>query len=251
MKRKALIIANADGLPGVDVDVTNIRTFLTSISGGGWFDDEIEILRSPLKSNLISKLSGVRGCYDFTIVFFAGHGGNNRGRNLLFLNSYNEYITDSDISNLSERQINIIDCCRSPVADYELVKLSESCVAGLESYSDEYLSLDEARAKYEERVKKSPTQQVTLYACSEGEYSSDTKNGGLYTSAFLEKAANCNKKQAFQTALACHTAISSQVTMQAQKFGNNQHPDFSALRVVEDKQLIISINPISLVHLFS
>ncbi|CAI0845748.1 Uncharacterized protein containing caspase domain [Serratia fonticola] len=250
MKSKAIIIANTVGLPGVDVDIKNITSFLTSIEGGAWFEDDIVLFKNPSRKILMADLSAIKNTYDFVIIFFTGHGGQNKNTDLLFLNDKNEYIKVNEINNLATRQVNIIDCCRSQVTDEELDMLFES-VAGLEKYSGDRLSQLSARLKYTSRIMASSPQQVTLYACSENEYSMDTKNGGLYTSLLLNKACNFKYGEgAFQTALTTHTAISPKVTLKARELGNKQNPDYASPRLQEDKQIIISINPFISAHMF-
>lgn len=249
MKNKAIIIANTVGLPGVDVDIENINSFLTSVEGGAWDKDDIVMYKNPSREGLKAKLSAIRNTYDFVIVFFTGHGGQNKNSDLLFLNEKNECISVSDINNLALRQINIIDCCRSEVTDEELSTMFES-VAALENYNGERLNKISARLKYKRRIMASSPQQITLFACSDSEYSMDTKNGGLYTSSLINKAYSFPQvDKAFQTALATHTAISSKVTSKAKALGNKQNPDYLSPRLPEDKQLIISINPLSSAHI--
>ncbi|MDG0801441.1 caspase family protein [Pectobacterium polaris] len=250
MKSIAIIIANTEGLPGVDVDIKNITSFLTSVEGGAWHENDIITLKNSSRESIKEELSTIKNVYDFVIVFFTGHGGQNKKTDLLFINGKNEYIKLEDINNLAFRQINIIDCCRSEVKDKELSMLSESSI-GLESYPDDRFDKPSARLEYARRIMESSHQQVTLYACSENEYSAETKNGGLYMSSLINKASNFKKiDDAFMTVLSTHTSVASEVTSKAQSLGNKQNPDYASPRLPENEQLVISINPRRSAHTF-
>lgn len=251
MKSRAVIIANTAGLPGVDIDVSNITSFLKSIEGGAWFEDDIEILRNFSRENILNRLSHLRSdAYDFVMVFFAGHGGQNNNTDLLFLNRKNEYIEIDHIKNIATRQINIIDCCRSEVSDEELSNISEASVA-LEKHGGERLGYFSARLKYASRIMSSAPQQINLFGCSVNECSAETKDGGLYMSLLLMRARKFSSEDgAFQTAMASHIDISKKVTLKAASLGNTQHPDYFSPRVLESKKLVLSINPYSMAHYY-
>ncbi|EPN9190805.1 caspase family protein [Enterobacter roggenkampii] len=251
MKSRAVIIANTTGLPGVDIDVSNITSFLKSIEGGAWFDDDIEILRNFSRENLLNRLSHLRReAYDFVMVFFAGHGGRNNNTDLLFLNRENEYIEIEYIKNIAARQINIIDCCRAEVSDEDLAMISEASVA-LEKHGGERIGYLSARQKYASRIMASGPQQINLFGCSLNECSAETKDGGLYLSLLLMKARKFSSEdRAFQTVISSHIDISQKVTLKAASLGNTQHPDYLSPRIPESRQLIISINPFSVSHFY-
>lgn len=138
MKRKAIVIANAaDDLPGIDTDLNNIQSFLKSTSGGAWYSEEISVYRNPSRSDMLKELIRIKGCYDFLIVFFSGHGGRTSTETVICLNDNNEMLLESQLSGLSTRQINIFDCCRTRISDVMLESaLSKSASMGLEHFID-------------------------------------------------------------------------------------------------------------------
>ena len=60
MKRIAVLIqsplSGRDYLSGVGVDIACWQSFLTSLPGGAWNDDEIIVLKNPSKTTLKSSL---------------------------------------------------------------------------------------------------------------------------------------------------------------------------------------------------
>jgi hypothetical protein len=75
MKKKILMIANTDNLPGVPVDMFDYHDFFTSPSGGNWSHEEIEILPNPDEYQLFEEIAKIRNAdYDYVITIFSGHG---------------------------------------------------------------------------------------------------------------------------------------------------------------------------------
>lgn len=251
MKRKAIIIANAaPDLSGVDTDLKNIQSFLKSTSGGAWYSEEISVYRNPSLSDMLKELTRIKGQYDFLILFFSGHGGRTSTETVICLNDNEELLLESRLSGLSARQINIFDCCRTPIPDVMLESaLSKSAVMGFEHFKDEILNPLLARQLYEKRIANSAPQQISLYSCSQDEYSLDTARGGLYLTAFLEQANDFTDNSAqFQTALLCQGLIADRVARKSSSENNSQHPDHVAPKLIPSQQLVISINPVKYVH---
>lgn len=251
MKRKAIIIANAaNDLPGIDTDLNNIQAFLKSTSGGAWYSGEISVYRNPSLSDMLKELVLIKGRYDFLIVFFSGHGGRTTNETAICLNDNNEMLLESQLSGLSARQINIFDCCRTRISDVMLESaLSKRAFMGLEHFTDEMLEPLSARELYEKRIAEAAPQQISLYSCSQDEYSLDTAKGGLYLKEFLEQASDFNDNSAqFQTALFCQSVISDRVAQKSALQNNPQHPDHVAPKLISNQQLVISINPVKYVH---
>jgi len=251
MKRKAIIIANAaDDLSGVDTDLNNIQSFLKSTSGGVWYSEEISVYRNPSLSVMLKELIRIRGRYDFLIVFFSGHGGRTSTETAICLNDNDELLLESQLSGLSARQINIFDCCRTRISDVMLESaFSKSAVMGLEHFTDGMLDPLSARELYEKRIADAAPQQISLYSCSQDEYSLDTARGGLYLKEFIEQASDFTDNSAqFQTALLCQGLISDRVARKSARQNNPQHPDHVAPKLISSQQLVISINPVKYVH---
>lgn len=251
MKRKAIIIANAAAdLSGVDTDLNNIQSFLKSTSGGVWYPEEISVYRNPSLSDMLRNLMRIRGQYDFLIVFFSGHGGRTPTETAICLNDNDELLLESQLSGLSSRQINIFDCCRTRIPDAMLESaFSKSATMGLEHFTAGMLDPLSARELYEKRIAVAAPQQISLYSCSQDEFSLDTAGGGLYLTNFLEQARDFTGNSApFQTALLCQGQISDRVARKSARQSNSQHPDHVAPKLLSSQQLVISINPTKYVH---
>lgn len=233
MKRQALLLGNNEGLAGVKIDIANFSNFLISNSGGAWESTEIDTYMNIRKTDLISLL----GKYyysniDFLIIYFSGHGGQDR-ETMLELNQYNESISETDLLYKSDRQLNIYDCCRSyPEIKTDSLLMKKALFSESESYLRRRI-----RLLYEERIMSARTQQVKLFSCSVGEYSNDTREGGLYTQNFL-KAAKKNSNT-FKLVSEAHEEAASVTTVQS---NGKQNPDHMYPKLSSKEQLIISIN---------
>jgi hypothetical protein len=143
MKKKILMIGDTSDLEGVPVDIRDYYEFFTSSFGGSWCHDEIDILRSPSRSELIEAINEIeRADYDFLITIFSGHGAEAIRGTILQINGDGETIEADDLLGLSPRQISVFDCCRTCVDDDFLDE-------GATMFS---MSRDSVRQAYEERI---------------------------------------------------------------------------------------------------
>ena len=214
MQKKILMIGNDSGLPGVKVDIINYTAFFKSPIGGNWYDSEIEIKRNPAKKDLIKRLSELKNLgLDFMIVYFSGHGGQDR-ETLLELNSEGEVINDSELHNIGKKQITIYDCCRSyPEEKRAALQLDEAYA--------EFAEYD-TRAKYEKRIMQAIPQ---------------------YSKYLLQSAKNIESE--YKLVGAAH-AEAAELTIDYCKYlpkENKQLPDAILPKCLSSQQLIIGINP--------
>lgn len=231
MKRKAVLIGNANGLTGVTKDLERIKSFLLSNMGGAWNNNEIVVLPYSTKEKVDNAVNSIKdGGIDFSIVYFSGHGGYKR-ETVLQLSDYST-ISENNLIGLSSRQITIFDCCRSISHERKDVELS----ATFESFSDN--QRDWYREIYDKRIIQAIPQQVRLYSCAVGEISNDTSNGGVYTNALMQAA-----KQ-YSTVGQIHNFASNLV----ERDWNNgkikteqQHPDAVLPKCLIEQQLIFSL----------
>ncbi len=230
MRKKVLLIGNSEGLPGVKVDIENYKGFFKSNCGGDWVDFEITTKLNASKKDVISELASMKALsLDYSIIIFSGHGGQKR-ETLLELNSAGELLSESELKNISQRQLTIYDCCRSyaqPIMD------SKSFTAIL----NKGLSDVSTRERYEKRIMEAIPQQVCLYACSIGEVAHDTSRGGVYSKYFLQSARNL--QSSFKLVGTAHEEAATLTTADFK----DQHPDAILPRCLTSQQLIISINP--------
>ena len=186
MNKKLLIIANNDGLPGVKKDVNNVIRYFKSITGGFWTNDEIVLFEDPSVGEVCNNLQSlVNEKLDYLVTYFSGHGDWKRSTNL-YLNPNEEFISESDLDGIADRQLSIFDCCRGVEEGTSLGDLIEFS-SRMQNY-DEYYRIRDA---FNNRILQARGGTHTkLYSCSIGEYSIETESGGLYTTNLLTSARN-------------------------------------------------------------
>jgi hypothetical protein len=230
MEKRILLIGNNADLPGVKQDFINYQYFFKNKIGGDWYDEEIIQKMNPTKYDLLSTISKLRSDnLDYIVVIYSGHGGQER-ETVLEINEKGERIDESELKDISKRQLTIYDCCR---AYSSMVKLSESTRITAKSFD----KIDFTRQLYENRIMESIQQQVNLYACSIGEIANDTSEGGAYSKNLLKAAQSVQYD--FMTVGHAHS-IAKETT---QKEFPRQNPDAILPRCFSERQLILSINP--------
>jgi hypothetical protein len=238
MKRKALLIGNTDGLPGVKNDLVNFSEFLKSNIGGAWNDGEIEIKQNVAKSDLQTRLAVMKlQSFDYSIVLFSGHGGFKR-TTLLQLNERGETIDDSALKGLSTRQLSIFDCCRS-ISQPE-VKNADHVIAF--SQFEGVGIRERIRKIYDERIMSAISQQNSLYSCSIGEVSYDDGKGAVYLNNFIKAAMALQSGDKLVGRAHQEAAPPTLAYSKTQKDGE-QNPDHVLPKCLYEQQLIISLKP--------
>jgi hypothetical protein len=229
MVKRILLLGNDDGLPGVKVDMQKYRKFFKSPWGGEWMDYEIIERLNIKKSTLETELATLKGLrLDYLIVIFSGHGGENRGT-YLEINASGESIHENILLSLASRQINVHDCCRSYPEE-----ITKSVVNLLERKA---FSAVNTRERYERRIMQAAPQQLRLYACSIGEYSYDTSDGGVYSKHLI--ASSINRDSEYTTVGVAHA--NAKVLTTAER--SDQHPDAILPRLPQAQELILGIRP--------
>lgn len=234
MRRRALLIGNANGLPGVTRDLKKIKYFLLSNIGGAWNDKEIILLPHSTKEQVDSAITSIKNeLVDFSIVYFSGHGGYKRDAEETILQlGDNSKILENSLIELSSKQITIFDCCRSVSDERKDVELSMA----LEHFSDH--SRESYRNIYDQKILQAIPQQVRLYSCSIGEISNDTSSGGVYTNALMEAVKR------YSSVGEIHNAASNLVEAlwnKGKTKTEQQHPDAILPKCLTEKQLIFSL----------
>ncbi|SDK35350.1 Caspase domain-containing protein [Methylophilus rhizosphaerae] len=234
MKRKALLIANTNGLEGVKVDITKFSAFLKSNLGGAWFDSEIQILANESKVSLLRKVDELkRQSNDYTIVLFSGHGGYQR-RTVLEINGNGETIQENELANISKRQLNIYDCCRSIIPESTVKAAMDSMTVRFAESVNTY------RQKFDSRIMQADEQLASLYSCSIGQVSYDTSNGGVYLSKLLDAAKNVSTD--FKLVSTAHDEARTATILESKLAGRTQVPDAVLAKSMSYRQLIISLS---------
>lgn len=229
MRKKIIIVGNTQGLIGVKVDVENYKRFFCSSYGGNWYEQEIIEKVDVSKSELLAELSRVKSLtLDYLIVIFSGHGGQER-ETVLEINAAGECIRESELKGLASRQLNIFDCCRAYPE-----RLVESETKALKTRLYSAIS---TRERYEKRIMEASRQQISLYACSIGEFAHDTQRGGAYSVNLIERAAKVEGH--YKLVGDAHKEAGVLTSAQYPE----QHPDADLLRLTQSQQLIIGIKP--------
>jgi len=230
MKKRILLIGNTHGLPGVPVDLANYRKFFKSQYGGGWMDFEIETETNPSVTKLaltVSKIVALK--LDYAIVVFSGHGGQER-ETILEINGNGDTVPESLLKGIAERQLNIFDCCRAFSEPVIEIKLNER-------FTKSFAATTNTREQYELRIMQAIPQQVSLYACSIGEVSYDSPNGGVYSKHLLSVSAQVDSS--YKLVGNAH----EEATVLTKREKPTQNPDGILPRCLSSQQLIIGIKP--------
>ncbi|MCM0083037.1 caspase family protein [Geomonas sp. Red32] len=235
MKRKAILIGNTSGLPGVKVDLRRFSGFLASNTGGAWYTHEIEVHTDVARVNLVTRLTQLKNKgLDYAVVLFSGHGGQFRKETVLELNKSGETIEESVLRGLAPRQLTIFDCCRcylEPIQKAESVERMQA--AFMESASS-------VRFRYESRIMQAVPQQAQLYSCSVGQVSYDTPDGGIYLTNLLKAASKFDNK--FKLVGAAHEEAQGPTFYHSlTKNDGRQTPECVLPKCLSQQQLILSI----------
>jgi hypothetical protein len=232
MEKRILLVGNNDGLPGVKIDLRNFKRFFTSIYGGNWYPGEIIERLNPTRASLLNTIQDLKNQnLDYCIVVFSGHGAQYR-EIVVEINGNGEMMLENEFKNISKKQLTIFDCCRGVLENLNENRGLNAPINKSFSASDKYI-----REKYEWRIASALNQQVTLYSCSMGEFSTDTNEGGLYTKNFLKRALYIPNEYKLVGENHQEAAYLTQLE------NNQQNPDAELPRCISSQQLIISINP--------
>jgi hypothetical protein len=192
MKKIAILIGSPTQpyLNGVEYDLQNMRNFLMSSIGGAWGADEI--FTSRLDPNFSEIEPYLIACqdYDFAFVYFSGHGfkDTNNGYLRLSLN-HSEKPFVSEFANRCNKQITVIDACRS-YPKYARF----SGLEGIGSIQFDYTNLELTHTVFDNYLKKCLDGRILLYSSKDGQNSSDTNLGGYFSTNLLYSAIDLSKK---------------------------------------------------------
>lgn len=236
MKRKALLIGNTHGLEGVKVDLLAFQEYLKTDRGGAWYSSEIEVKPDIAKRDLQILISNYRReKHDYLIVMFSGHGGQIR-ETVLELNKHEETIAETELRNISDRQLNIYDCCRA-YPSYT----SESLMRMKAAFSESLSESISTRERYERRIMQAIPQQVLLYSCSVGQYSYDSAKGGVYLQNLLRSTLTVEGN--FKLVSAVHQEAKVLTELQVRKeHQRDQNPEGILPKCLSEQQLVFTIS---------
>jgi hypothetical protein len=236
MRKKILMVGSTDNLPGVPIDISAYYSFFTSPAGGHWYDEEIDILLNPTQRELLETIAEIEEAdYDYVIVFFSGHGEETSNGTVLAINGQGETILLHNLTELSQRQLLIVHCCRNhmriPVdVDIEATALS--------------LSHDAIRQAYNDRILHSAPQQVILFSCDDKESTWGTSEGGYYSQYLLDAIQSllADSHSPFVNVGRAHYKAVSLMRRECFLY-ERQHPKILQSRCLPHQRLPLAINP--------
>ena len=235
--RKALIIGAPDEkIPGVNVDIKNLRDFFKSPIGGLWYDNEITTLISPSASDIRRQIELLK-VNDYSLIFFAGHGYHSieRKRTILHINSL-ETFDSLELRVGAAKHSLIMDCCRKPESERRLLK------ATMESLNLEAISQQpnpaQCRHYFNKAISDCENGLVVMNSCSINETAGESSSeGGYYTSSLIDSAnewaknklrtIDLIKKYATSSTQECHNSAAEKVKSLS---GDRQNPTFESPR---------------------
>lgn len=191
LKRKMLIIANPGEIgdeyycEGVNKDVENYLNFFTSAIGGAWSTDEITTLKRPNPVQVDQAVNQLRMA-DYSVVIFCGHGYSLRNGDTMLELKRNVTYDSMRLRQGAGRHVMILDCCREVVQP-----LMESAQERyfLKHFDQQPVSLQAARAYYDNAVERCQRGLIVLHGCDINECAGDDSRLGGYYSYMLCSAA--------------------------------------------------------------
>lgn len=231
MKRMALIIGNpgesgaSNFCRGVDKDLENYRSFLTSPVGGSWYTNEVTILRRPSAPEARAAIQLLK-TVDYSFAVFCGHGHTDAvTRSLRMELKTGHELSENEMRQGALRHTVVFDCCRAIATS---VLTEERMMKALAARAHQNAS--QSRSAFDAALQKSQTGLVALFACSIGETAGDDERaGGYYSSSLFVAAQNWSESGNFD--LGKHSYYLSVAdnhtraeTLVHAKSGNRQHP---------------------------
>lgn len=236
--RKALIIGSPDkDIPGVNVDIKNINSFLLSAIGGAWKDSEIINLTNPKIEEVRNKISLLQ-LFDYSFVFFAGHGYYSMRKDSTILNINATQELDSiELRQGASKHTLILDCCRV-LKDDRILKEAAMESLSFDSANQQKPTASECRKYFDKKIEECSPGLVVMNSCALNETAGENQTqGGYYSSSLIKSAEkwadskllriNLNKKYATYSTLECHTDAAKKVSALS---GNRQNPVFEGPR---------------------
>jgi len=234
MKKKILMIGNTDGLSGVPVDIASYYSFFTNPIGGNWCREEIDVMLNPSQRCAFNKIVEIEeAAYDYVITIFAGHGNEADDDIVLIINEQEDTILMSDLTNLSQKQLIILDCCREPIqmaVDFAFIETRATMLS---------MSQDPIRRAYEDRILHCPPQEIILFSCDQGEMAKDTASYSSHLLHAVEMVLADSHSPFVSVNRAHERAVS---LLEANRFYTQQHPQIQQSRCLINRRLPFAVN---------
>lgn len=191
IRRKVLIILGAtqteDDEKYDSLYADYYKKFFTSLAGGAYCDEDIEIFCSPTLEELNIYISSLS--VDFAIIVYIGHGATMDDYQLFKLNN-NEIIRPGELMPPVQQGIILLESCRSTIDNIPIIKtgiLPSFKKGGKLRFP---ISRDMAKKRYEELLKEADLGIAVLFSCSKGEVAVN-----YYFSYYLLGISDCMSKE--------------------------------------------------------
>lgn len=208
--RKALIIGSPDEkIPGVNIDLKNIKEYLKSPIGGLWYDKEVQTLVSPSVDEIKKQIELLKA-NEYSIIFFAGHGFHSieRKRTILHVNP-RETLDSLELRAGAQRHTLIMDCCRKPESERRFIKSAMESFA-LDSAKRQTLNPLQCRRYFDAAIQACDGGVVVMNSCSIGETAGESNSeGGYYTASLIDSANEWAERKLADIDLTANYATSS------------------------------------------
>jgi hypothetical protein len=171
-------------LRGVAQDLTLLRGWLESNSGGAWESDEILTLNDPGQQQLRKHIE-YAGAADYAFVAFSGHGfavdHSIEGAQVCILDGD---IPIGSILPAAARCTVIIDACRTLEVP-DVLKKARDVLGGIE---EDLVDRTDYRALFDLTVQMCERGRIVMTSCAADEAAAETPSGGLFTRSLVLSA---------------------------------------------------------------
>lgn len=202
LKRYAFLIGSTQGvspLPSVRKDLSLMKNFLMSCTGGGWNSEEIRIFLNRPVFDVLDRIEHIKGSSpDYFVFYWSGHGQIENKHQLLQFNSI-EVVSMDCFLGVAERQLMIMDTCRNYHQPGPSLLNASRRTATLHTGKRRR----QYRKLYDHYIATCPPSLQIAYSCQPGQYTTTTRYGGLYTTALVDRALRwdllSNRRPSFAT----------------------------------------------------
>jgi hypothetical protein len=227
MVRRALLIActgkkGTQGyIPGTLVDKNSYNNYLKSYTGGSWDNNEIIRLENPTKEDVEFAIYSMK-IADFSFVVFSGHGGTYKTDNRVVIELGDEELNISGLRTSSDRQITILDTCRTYISE-PLEKIAKSF-----TIAESQLEFINSRKIYEDAIMSCNRGNITLFSCGKNEGANDDGVlGGYFSYSLLQYCENWARLKESSSILNIHIAFEYAKKYLHSYLTTNQNPEIS------------------------
>ncbi|WP_421854461.1 caspase family protein [Marinomonas sp.] len=185
--RKAILIGAPSvkpELPGVNVDVRDIKNHLLSNKGGAWKESEITILIDPSPYLVKAHIDQAED-KDYVFITCSGHGEHRVGGNIddtvMYLNE-DDTIAISEVNPRNKRHLVVVDVCRKIVEVKKEYSTAMNKFA-MENFNESHIDY---RAIFDNAIMSTAEGRIVTYSCEINQAAGDNGQGGVFTQALLK-----------------------------------------------------------------